>query len=160
MSAVWTEGLSSGPSLGQDPGGLRARIVGSLWRFLETEFQNTRPLSIATLLSTGTISMAWFLKSYRHGKCGTSWTDAWSCACNDRCPQCDAEVEPYDWDDLSVVVEKSLYGNGWVVSVSPLEADRTPEYVRSHFAQKEEADNFAARESQLLERQRQNMNLL
>jgi hypothetical protein len=26
---------------------------------------------------------------------GTSWTDEWSCACNDRCPACRSEIEPY-----------------------------------------------------------------
>jgi hypothetical protein len=26
--------------------------------------------------------------------CGCTWIDRWSCACNDRCPNCNAEVEP------------------------------------------------------------------
>ena len=25
----------------------------------------------------------------------TLWDDDWSCMCNDRCPVCDAEIEPY-----------------------------------------------------------------
>jgi hypothetical protein len=25
----------------------------------------------------------------------TRWDDNWSCMCNDRCPNCDAEIEPY-----------------------------------------------------------------
>lgn len=25
----------------------------------------------------------------------TRWDDDWSCMCNDRCPTCDAEIEPY-----------------------------------------------------------------
>lgn len=33
------------------------------------------------------------LNRYRH--CGTEWTDLWNCACNDRCPACRAEIEPY-----------------------------------------------------------------
>ena len=26
--------------------------------------------------------------------CGTDWWDEWDCLCNDRCPTCDAEIEP------------------------------------------------------------------
>jgi hypothetical protein len=29
-----------------------------------------------------------------HGPCGTAWWDEWECLCNDRCPTCDAEIEP------------------------------------------------------------------
>ena len=28
-----------------------------------------------------------------------SWSDAWTCACNDRCPECDAEIEPADYEE-------------------------------------------------------------
>jgi hypothetical protein len=31
---------------------------------------------------------------------GTAWDDEWDCMCNDRCPECDAEIEPYISDDL------------------------------------------------------------
>ena len=44
--------------------------------------------------------MAWFRNYYRHEACDVEWTDEWSCACNDRCPECDAEIEPYNLDDL------------------------------------------------------------
>lgn len=27
--------------------------------------------------------------------CGEEWTDEWSCQCNDRCPGCNAEIEPH-----------------------------------------------------------------
>jgi hypothetical protein len=27
--------------------------------------------------------------------CRTQWTDQWSCMCNDRCPECNHEIEPY-----------------------------------------------------------------
>lgn len=39
-----------------------------------------------------------FLNYYRH--CGTQWLDAWSCQCNDECPVCGAEIEPYHSDDI------------------------------------------------------------
>ena len=27
---------------------------------------------------------------------GVKWTDEWDCTCNDRCPKCSVEIEPYD----------------------------------------------------------------
>jgi len=33
---------------------------------------------------------------YRCPNDGTEWKDEWSCMCNDRCPECNAEIEPYD----------------------------------------------------------------
>ena len=37
--------------------------------------------------------------------CGTIWMDDWDSACNDRCPACGTETEPYlstdRWDDLT-----------------------------------------------------------
>lgn len=35
---------------------------------------------------------------YRH--CGVEWDDTWSCGCNDDCPVCGKEIEPYDSEDL------------------------------------------------------------
>ena len=32
---------------------------------------------------------------YRCPNDGTKWQDEWSCMCNDRCPKCNAEIEPY-----------------------------------------------------------------
>lgn len=26
------------------------------------------------------------------------WEDEWDCACNDKCPTCNAEIEPYQSD--------------------------------------------------------------
>ena len=33
---------------------------------------------------------------YECSECGTKWTDKWDCMCNDRCPKCRCETEPYD----------------------------------------------------------------
>jgi len=33
---------------------------------------------------------------YQCDECGTRWTDEWDCMCNDRCPKCCSEIEPYD----------------------------------------------------------------
>jgi len=33
---------------------------------------------------------------YECSECGSVWTDEWDCMCNDRCPKCCCEIEPYD----------------------------------------------------------------
>lgn len=33
--------------------------------------------------------------------CGTQWSDEWDCMCNDHCPACDKEIEPYNYEDLA-----------------------------------------------------------
>lgn len=43
--------------------------------------------------------MAWYLKHYCCDACDIEWTDEHCCACNDRCPECDREIEPYDVED-------------------------------------------------------------
>jgi hypothetical protein len=30
----------------------------------------------------------------------TTWNDDWSCMCNDKCPICGTEVEPYESEDI------------------------------------------------------------
>ena len=40
-----------------------------------------------------------YLNYYRH--CGVEWSDVWSCMCNDRCPECNCEIEPYESKDLT-----------------------------------------------------------
>src|ERR1019366_7394369 len=37
--------------------------------------------------------MPWFRK-HHSCPCGTDWWEEWDCLCNDRCPTCDAEIEP------------------------------------------------------------------
>jgi hypothetical protein len=90
--------------------------------------------------------MTWFRKSYRCDDCEVDWSDEWSCACNDRCPVCDAEIEPYESEDLSVQVEMQDNGASWVVFVSPPDAEHRPCYVETRFTRKGDADAFAAEE--------------
>ena len=33
---------------------------------------------------------------YECSECGTKWTDEWDCMCNDCCPKCSCEIEPFD----------------------------------------------------------------
>jgi hypothetical protein len=39
-----------------------------------------------------------FINRYRH--CGQEWEDRWSCACNDKCPVCGGEIEPYGSEEI------------------------------------------------------------
>ena len=48
-----------------------------------------------------------YINHYKH--CGQIWIDTWSCMCNDRCPVCNREIEPYFSKDL---VEESIKGPG------------------------------------------------
>jgi hypothetical protein len=44
-----------------------------------------------------------FRNYYRCPYDGAAWIDEWSCMCNDRCPTCRAEIEPYDTEDIWVL---------------------------------------------------------
>jgi len=33
--------------------------------------------------------------SYECAECHLAWFDTWECSCNDRCPGCGAEIEPW-----------------------------------------------------------------
>lgn len=47
------------------------------------------------------LSPPMFVNHYRCPVDGTEWDDEWTCTCNDHCPTCNAEIEPYASDDLS-----------------------------------------------------------
>lgn len=49
-----------------------------------------------------------FRNYYECSVCGARWEDEWSSACNDRCPDCDTEIEPYKSEDLDPVKEVSI----------------------------------------------------
>ena len=37
-----------------------------------------------------------YLNQYRCPYCQTEWEDVWDCGCNDRCPDCNKEIEPHE----------------------------------------------------------------
>jgi hypothetical protein len=41
-----------------------------------------------------------FINHYQCPDDGTEWTDRWSCACNDKCPTCNKEIEPYESQEI------------------------------------------------------------
>lgn len=68
-----------------------------------------------------------YLNHYRHADCpkqpGITWTDTWSCMCNDECPACGAEIEPEHSEDLEAAdestekVSASAYSDDRVIKV-------------------------------------------
>ena len=90
--------------------------------------------------------MAWFNNYYRHLRCGNRREDAWSSACNMRCPKCNVEMTPLKSVDLTVVVEKVSEDASWRVMVSAKNASDRPDYEESIFDTKIEANLFADQE--------------
>lgn len=45
---------------------------------------------------------------YKCSECGKEWQDEWSCTCNDRCPECDTEIEPCKSEDIAPLKEVSI----------------------------------------------------
>jgi len=70
--------------------------------------------------------MTWFRKHYSC-PCGTSWWDEWE-LCNDRCPTCDAEIEPDDYEEmdaeLGMAIASACSPGG--VTTGPTEYRRSP----------------------------------
>jgi hypothetical protein len=56
-----------------------------------------------------------FRNYYRCPYDGVEWQDNWSCMCNDRCPVCNAEIEPFNSEELCLecgaVVDDAEEGN-------------------------------------------------
>jgi hypothetical protein len=42
-----------------------------------------------------------FTNHYRCDACEVEWSDQWSCACDDECPECGADISPHDYDEES-----------------------------------------------------------
>jgi hypothetical protein len=40
--------------------------------------------------------------------CGAEWSDVWSCACDDNCPDCGTTVEASDSDEIAPCACKEL----------------------------------------------------
>ena len=86
--------------------------------------------------------MAWFLNSYTCDRCGSTWTDEWSCTCDDDCPHCGARhMSPDNSDDLTDVIEQR--GAEYVVLRSPETAEHYPEYCQlAAFPTREQAERY------------------
>lgn len=78
--------------------------------------------------------MTWFCNNYDCARCGTSWTDEWSCMCDDDCPYCGVrDMSPVRSDDLTEINVRE--GDRIVPYYSPDTAEHEPKYTcRSSFA--------------------------
>ena len=76
-----------------------------------------------------------YLNQYRCPNCQTEWEDVWDCGCNDRCPDCNKEIEPY---------ESALIEGESVETESPVEkpalANTTAEGMNQRFVVSYEID--------------------
>ena len=43
----------------------------------------------------------WYINHYYCETCNIHWDDEWDCMCNDRCPKCNKEIQPYASDDIT-----------------------------------------------------------
>ncbi len=68
------------------------------------------------------ISTVRYLNQYRCPYCQTEWEDGWDCGCNDRCPNCNKEIEPYE----SALIEGESAETEWPVE-EPALAKATPD---------------------------------
>ena len=86
--------------------------------------------------------MAWFRNHYRCARCRRTWTDEWSCTCDDDCPHCGARhMSPTNSDDLTIIVDEVSPGGMFVVLQSPDSAEHQPAYREvARFPTKEAAD--------------------
>ncbi|NOV28277.1 hypothetical protein [Methylomonas sp. ZR1] len=76
-----------------------------------------------------------YLNQYRCPYCQTEWEDVWDCGCNDRCPDCNKEIEPYE----SALVEGELAETESPVE-KPTSANVTVTVVNRHFVVSYEID--------------------
>lgn len=82
----WLEELEPNSAVGIDDGGL------SLCVMIDGQMTGAE-------LEVGGIPERRYLNHYRH--CGQEWNDVESCMWNDRCPVCNAEIEPYASEELA-----------------------------------------------------------
>jgi predicted nucleic acid-binding Zn-ribbon protein len=88
--------------------------------------------------------MAWFINPYECDRCGTGWTDEWSCMCDDDCPQCGARhMSPGESEELTeIIVQEHRH---FVVLWSPETAEHDPDYRElGRFKTRQQAEAFLA----------------
>jgi hypothetical protein len=52
-----------------------------------------------------------FINYYHCPIDGWKWVDVWSCCCNDRCPKCRAEIEPYKSAEATHTAKRNVRVN-------------------------------------------------
>jgi len=92
-------------------------------------------LEIGVSHSHSEIEAVRYLNHYRCPYCQTEWEDVWDCGCNDRCPNCNKEIEPYE---SSVIEGESAETESPVQE--PALANATPEGMNRLFVVSYEID--------------------
>lgn len=41
-----------------------------------------------------------YMNYYRCPDCKVEWDDVWTCTCNDKCPECNKEIEPIKSEEI------------------------------------------------------------
>jgi hypothetical protein len=90
--------------------------------------------------------MAWYRNYYICERCDSTWTDEWSCTCDDDCRHCGARhMSPFDSDHLTEIIARD--GDDFVVLWSPETAEHKSDYRElGRFATKAAAEAFLATE--------------
>lgn len=88
--------------------------------------------------------MAWYSNHYICERCDATWTDEWSCMCDDDCPHCGARhMTPFKSDDLTQVIERE--DGEFIVLWSPETAKDDPDYCElGRFPTRDQAVAFLA----------------
>ena len=76
-----------------------------------------------------------YLNQYRCPYCQTEWEDSWDCGCNDRCPDCNKQIEPYE----ITLIESESAETEFLVD-EPASANITPEGMNRRFVVSYEID--------------------
>ena len=88
--------------------------------------------------------MAWFVNVDRCVRCTRTWTDEWSCMCDDDCPHCGARhICPITSKDLTELIGRD--GDEFVVLRSTDTAEHDPDYRElGRFPSRAKAEEFLA----------------
>lgn len=65
------------------------------------------------MIALRTVMVTTFRNAYHCEACDESWSDTWCCACDDKCPVCNAEIEPEESEEL----EQNILDEGEICMV-------------------------------------------
>lgn len=88
-----------------------------------------------------------FRNHYHCDDCDVEWQDDWSCMCNDRCPSCNKEIEPYESEDLAKNSHRIINEAGTEIDYDAavnLMDDDLRERIHSELAPSTESEFFQA----------------
>jgi len=68
--------------------------TGDAWDLFQS-IRNICERELKNIIDSEEVEVNEFRMFYKH--CDTEWDMEWSCTCNDRCPVCNHEIEPYEF---------------------------------------------------------------